>query len=103
MIDRIKNEPALVYGAVQAIIGLVLAFGIDLSNEQTGAIMVATAAILAFVVRAAVVPVRKVNPATPVERDEIGAVDLVLGLLIAILVLALLIFLVSFNIIEPGK
>lgn len=61
MIDRIRSEPALVYGAVQAILGLVLAFGLDLSNEQTASIMVVTAAILAFIVRASVVPTVKLE------------------------------------------
>jgi hypothetical protein len=56
MIDRIRNEPALVAGLVQAVLGLLLAFGLELSIEQVGAIMAVTAAVLAFVVRSVVTP-----------------------------------------------
>lgn len=56
MLERVRNEPVLVTGAVQAILGLLLAFGLDLSNEQTASIMVATAAALAFVARSKVTP-----------------------------------------------
>ena len=57
MLEKIRNEPALVAGAVQACLGLLLAFGVDLSNEQVGAILACTAAALAFIVRAKVTPV----------------------------------------------
>jgi hypothetical protein len=56
MIDRIRNEPALIAGLVQAVLGLLLAFGLKLSIEQVGAIMAVTAAVLAFVVRSVVTP-----------------------------------------------
>lgn len=55
-LDRLRNEPVLVQGFVQAVLGLLLAFGLGLSNEQVGAIMALTAAGLAFVVR------RKTSP-----------------------------------------
>lgn len=58
--ERIKNEPALVAGLVQAVLALAVAFGLDLSPEQIGAILGATAAVLALVVRSKVVPSRKV-------------------------------------------
>lgn len=57
MLARIRNEPALVIGAVQAILALVIAFGFDLSNEQVGAILAVTAALLALVTRSRVTPV----------------------------------------------
>lgn len=56
MIDRIKNEPALVLGLVQAILALVVAFGFDLTGEQTACILAVTAAILGLVVRSRVTP-----------------------------------------------
>jgi len=43
------REPALIIGAVQAVLALVVAFGLRLSVEQTGAILAATAAVLAVV------------------------------------------------------
>lgn len=56
MLDRIRREPALVTGLVSALIALGVAFGLDLSGEQTGAIMAVTAAILAVVTRQSVTP-----------------------------------------------
>ena len=56
MIDKIRNEPAVVAGFVQAVLGLLLAFGVDLTQEQVGAILAVTAALLAFVVRSRVAP-----------------------------------------------
>lgn len=52
-----NREPALIIGAVQAILALVVAFGLRLTTEQTGAILAATAAILAVVTRSQVTPV----------------------------------------------
>lgn len=46
-----KREPALVLGAVQALLALALSFGLELSSQQIGAILAATAAILALVTR----------------------------------------------------
>lgn len=64
MLDRIKNEPALALGLVQTVLGLVLAFGLDLSNEQVGAIMAVTAAVLALVTRS------QVTPTASADRDK---------------------------------
>lgn len=57
MLDRIRNEPALVSGFVQTILALVVAFGLNLSTEQTAAILAVTAAGLALFVRSKVTPV----------------------------------------------
>lgn len=59
MLNRIRTEPALVSGLVQTVLALVVAFGLDLSNEQTAAILAVTAAVLALVVRSKVTPVDK--------------------------------------------
>ena len=56
MIDRIRSEPALVAGVAQAVLGLLLAFGVDLTQEQIGSVLAVTAAVLALVVRAKVTP-----------------------------------------------
>lgn len=58
MLDKIKAEPAMVAGLVQAVLALAIAFGLPLSDVQVGAILAATAAVLAFVVRSRVTPVR---------------------------------------------
>lgn len=61
----IRNEPALLSGLVQAVLGVLLAFGVDLSNEQVGSIMAATAVILAIVVRMLVTPTAAQPPMVP--------------------------------------
>ena len=61
----VKNEPVLIQSLVQAILGLFLAFGVDLSNEQTGSIMAVVAVILAIVARMFVTPTNKIED-TPV-------------------------------------
>jgi hypothetical protein len=57
MLDRIRTEPALVAAVVQAVLGLVVAFGLDLTGEQTAGILAVTTAVLALVVRRNVTPV----------------------------------------------
>ena len=56
IIERLRTEPALVAGVVQALLALLLAFGVPLSDEQVGAIIAVSAAILAIVVRQQVSP-----------------------------------------------
>lgn len=51
MIEKLRNEPVLITGVVQAVLALVVAFGLDLSQEQVGAILAVTAAVLALVAR----------------------------------------------------
>jgi hypothetical protein len=57
IINWAKSEPAAIAGAVQAALGLLLAFGVRLSTEQVGAVMAVVAAVLALVVRQSVTPV----------------------------------------------
>jgi hypothetical protein len=57
LIEKIRNEPVLITGLIAAIIALVTAFGLSLSNEQVGAINAVVVAILAFVARSKVTPV----------------------------------------------
>lgn len=51
-----QREPALILGAVGAIITLVTAFGLDLNGEQVAGINAATVAILSVIVRQKVTP-----------------------------------------------
>lgn len=51
-----NREPALILAAVQAVLALVIAFGLDLTNEQTGAVLAVTAAILGIITRSRVTP-----------------------------------------------
>ena len=53
----LKGEPVLVMGAIQAGLGLALAFGLHISADQIAAILVFSAAALSLVVRQKVTPV----------------------------------------------
>ena len=52
------REPAVILGALQAILALGLTFGLHLNPTQIGAIMAAAAAVLALVVRQQVTPLK---------------------------------------------
>lgn len=56
VVARIRREPALVAGLVQALLAALVAFGVPLSPEQTAAVLAVSAAVLAFVVRRQVTP-----------------------------------------------
>ena len=60
--NLLKNEPVLIVGLIQAVLGLLLAFGISVTDEQIGAIMAVTAVILAIVARILVTPNNKLEP-----------------------------------------
>ena len=51
------REPAVILGAVQALLALGLSFGLQLTPEKMGAIMAAAAAVIALLVRRQVSPV----------------------------------------------
>ena len=53
MLDR---EPVLFLGVVRAIVVFVVAFGLELSVEQTGAIYLLAEAVLSLLARAKVTP-----------------------------------------------
>ncbi len=52
----LNSEPAVIIGAVNALIALAVGFGLELSTEQVGLIMAAVAALLTLVVRSKVTP-----------------------------------------------
>lgn len=53
----LKREPAAIAGFVQASLALLMAFGVKLTIEQTGAVLALTAALLGLLVRARVFPI----------------------------------------------
>ena len=55
------REPALILAAVQAIVALVVAFGLDLTPEQVGGILAASAALLGVLTRSQVTPVSTIT------------------------------------------
>lgn len=52
-----SREPVLTLAVVQALIGLLVSFGVDLTGDQTAAIMGVSAAVLGWVARTRVSPV----------------------------------------------
>ena len=85
MFERIKSEPAVVAGLVQAVLALLVAFGLDLTGEQIASVLAVTAAGLALFVRSQVTPTRK----TP---DEQGGTD-VLGVALIVLIVVVILIL----------
>jgi hypothetical protein len=57
MIDRINNEPVMVLAVVQAVLALVISFGLEVTPEQVGTITAVAAATLGLFARAQVSPV----------------------------------------------
>lgn len=51
------REPAMIVALVQAILVLAISFGLNLSEDQTAAILAVTALALGLIVRAKVTPV----------------------------------------------
>lgn len=51
------REPVMFYALVQTVLALIVAFGLDLTPEQTGAILAVTAALLGLIARSKVTPV----------------------------------------------
>lgn len=60
--DFVNAEPAATAGVVQAGVTLGVAFGLDLSSEQVGAILGATTALLSWWTRRKVTPVAPAKP-----------------------------------------
>lgn len=59
MMDRLKNEPVMVLGVIQALVALVTAFGLQLSGDQVATITALSAAVLSLIARTQVTPTRK--------------------------------------------
>jgi hypothetical protein len=70
MLGKIANlivgkEPVMFATLVSAALGLAVAFGWDISEEQLAAITAAATALAGFLARAAVTPVAKGGPDGP--------------------------------------
>jgi hypothetical protein len=57
MLARIKNEPAMLLGLIQAALAVAVSFGFSLSPEQVGGLVALSAAGSALFVRHQVSPV----------------------------------------------
>lgn len=52
----LRDEPVLLTGLVQTVLGLLLAFGVTLTQEQVGSIMAVAAMVVAIAIRMVVTP-----------------------------------------------
>lgn len=59
-----NREPAMIVAALEAVIAVGLSFGLNMSPEQTGAILAAVAIVLGLVTRSQVAPVAQLNQDT---------------------------------------
>lgn len=59
LIERVRSEPILVTALLTAILGLLAAFGLELTDAQVAAILALWGAVAAFIVRRKVTPNRK--------------------------------------------
>lgn len=67
--QRFRREPALITGLATALIALGVSFGLDLTEEQVGAIMGVVIIVAALVTRTQVTPVDpKPKPRDPNKR-----------------------------------
>ena len=53
---KLQNEPVMIAAAIRAVIVAAIAFGLDMTPEQMGSLMLAVEAILAVVTRSQVTP-----------------------------------------------
>lgn len=54
MLTRLRNNPALLIGLLEAVLALAVAFGVDLTKEQMGAVVAAIVAVGAIATRQSV-------------------------------------------------
>jgi hypothetical protein len=66
-----KREPALILGALGALIAVAVGFGLDVTDEQVGLIMAAVSAVLALVVRQSVYSPETVEKIAPGSTTEV--------------------------------
>lgn len=61
IVERVKNNPAVVLTLLAALFGVAAAFGLELTKEQTASITALVTVLVGFLVRAQVTPTRKVG------------------------------------------
>jgi hypothetical protein len=65
---KLKNEPALIVGFVQAMLALAVSFGLDLSVEQVGAIVALAATATSVLLRQQVSPASSTPTSAPASE-----------------------------------
>jgi len=75
MIEKLKGEPVMVQGVIQAAVALGLAFGIGLTATQVGTILAFTAAALGLWTRSVVAPVHLIEKRLDAGVSVLGDQD----------------------------
>jgi hypothetical protein len=57
IVDRIKGEPVLTLGLVQAVVAMAVGFGLGWTGEQVALVTAFAAAVLGWIARSRVSPV----------------------------------------------
>lgn len=57
ILEKLRTEPVLLAGLITAVIGLLVAFGVDVSDEVKAAIITLCGAVMAILARQRVTPV----------------------------------------------
>lgn len=60
-----KKEPAVIVSLVAALLGLAASFGLDLSQEQTAAILAVVTIVAGLVIRGQVTPTAEITEREP--------------------------------------
>ena len=79
ILNTLRDEPARVVGCILALLGLLTAFGLGVTDEQTAAVVAFVGAVLAFfggeTVRSQVMPMARVHQrvlrATLAGREDV--------------------------------
>jgi len=73
ILAKIKQEPVMSQGLVQAVMAFAVAFGLDMRPPQIASILALSAAVLSFVTRTQVTPTVNANPASGAEATSKAA------------------------------
>jgi hypothetical protein len=66
----VQSEPAVIIGLVNAVLALIVLFGVPLSEEQSAGIIVFVNVVLGFATRMMVTPVAKVDARVDAEVEK---------------------------------
>ena len=56
ILDRIKEEPAMFYALISALITMAVAFGLNLTTDQMAAVLAPVAILIGLLTRSVVTP-----------------------------------------------
>lgn len=100
MLERIKNEPARAVAVVLAVVGVLTAFGLGITEGQSGAVVALVSAVL--VLAGGEVTRTSVTPVARLSRNENGVIDTSVGMVL-LLATFVLVLLLAFGVLPPAR